>query len=243
MKKYISFALIALISGCASPNLQSDLLHKESADLQKVKQSCAETNKTVSHVAEMNCRFDGYEKVLGEAGFEEFNAFDILQAQDLNIAKQLDNKNISQDVAEKQFRQAGLEFEDAIRVRDRAKLHYSQEINAQNAEMVAIIAAGFSSGLQAAGNVYQARANAYGQAPSCPACQEGIAQGQAYAQQQEQEQQQAQQRQQMEAQQRQIQQHQQQIDRYNSESPVERLRYNAPQPIDNYGSYGSVPNQ
>jgi len=214
MKRYSTFIFAVALSACAGPKAQSDIFAKSSPDMQKVESECADktSDEHNTHVAAVNCRFDAYEVILGERGFEEYNDLDTLKKHFLSIAKQQDAHRITDAKAFAISEQYIQEFSEQLNHHDSVKSQgydLQQRITQQKIQMIVL---GLSSGLQAYSNArYPASASTY--EPSCPACQQGIAQSQQFINNEQQQQQQ-----QMEAQQQ-----QQQINQFNSWSPAHRL--------------------
>jgi hypothetical protein len=252
MKRYISSTLIIALSACASSVLQSNIFAHSNPDMEKVDSECANTaaNEKNMHVAAVSCRFDAYEVILGERGFQEYNDLDTLKTQFVSIAKQQDAHKITDEKALALFEKYTQEFYANLQRHDNIKARAYAIQQQQTMAVIGAVASGLGAGMQTMGNAYQARADAYGNAADYQ--QQSIIQQQQWQQQQQAEQQQRQQQQDMQAQQQKMQAQQNEINRLNGRSPAEILRdcaqagncagaFAAPYPQDSYGSYGSVP--
>lgn len=253
MKRYGCITLIMLLTACG-PTLQTNIFANSVADMQKVDSECANTvaHEKSKHVAAINCRFDSYEVILGERGFQEYNDLDTLKKHFLYIAKQQDAHKLTDEKSSALFEKYTEAFYTALQQHDNTKSRVNEAQNAQTWAVIGAIASGLGNGLQAYSAArYPVNSPAY-QPASCPACDVGIAQGQQMVNQAQAEQQQREQQQQTEALQQQAQQQQNEINRLNGRSPAEKLRdcaqagncagaFAAPYPQDSYGSYGSVP--
>ena len=249
MKKYISYILIVTLTACASPALQSDIFTKSVPDMEKVDSECREKN---THVAAVNCRFDAYEVILGERGFQEYNDLETLKQHFLSLAKQQDAHKLTDKKALGLFEKYTQEFYASLQQHDRIKHHFYEVQKQQTMAVIGVVAGGLGAGLQAYSTArYPAGSPTY--QPACPACEQGIQQEQQWQQQQQADQQRMQQQQEAQAQQQQLQQQQDEINRLNGRSPVEVFRdcahagncvgaFAPPSAPDSYGSYGSVPN-
>jgi hypothetical protein len=253
MKRYASLPLIIAITACSTPALQTDIFSKSTPDMKKVESECANTtaHKNNKHVTAINCRFDAYEVILGERGFQEYNDLDALKGQFLYIAKKQDAHKISDAKAHALFEEYTQEFYDKLQHHDNVKAQAYELQKAQTLAVIGAIAGGLSDGLQAYSAARYPVNSPPNQAP-CPACDQGVQQSQQFIQQQQAQQQQQQQQQNAEALQQQIQQQQNEINRLNNRSPIEKLHdcaqagncagaFAPPSSQDVYGSYGSVP--
>jgi 1,4-alpha-glucan branching enzyme len=254
MSKYVSSTLIVALAACAGPALQADIFTHSTHDMETIDSECANTaaKEKNTHVAAVNCRFDAYEVILGERGFQEYNDLDTLKKQFLYIAKQQDAHKLADEKALGLFEKYTQEFYANLQQHDNVKYRAYEIQKQQTVAVIGAVASGLGAGLQVMGNAYQARADAYGNAAASPAMQQMQLQSQQMINQAQADQQRMQQQQETQAQQQQIQQQQDEINRLNGRSPAEIFRdcaqagncagaFAAPYPQDSYGSYGSVP--
>lgn len=156
MKKPLPFIMIASLTSCVSPALQTDIFSSSNADMEKVALECR--NKTAhekhAHISAINCRFDAYEVILGERGFHEYNDLDRLRDNFLYVAKQQDSRKLSDKNANILFEKYIREFYDDLQKRDSVKIKAYNIQKQQIAEVISAIAIGLGNGMQSVGNSY-----------------------------------------------------------------------------------------
>jgi len=182
MKRYISFTFIMTLTACGSPILQSNIFATSIPDMEKVESECANTtsHEKNMHVTAVNCRFDAYEVILGERGFQEYNDLDTLKTHFIYIAKQQDAHKLTDEKALELFEKYTQEFYANLQRHDNLKSQVYEAQKAQTLAVIGAVASGLGSGLQAYSLArYPVNSTAY--QPSCPACEEGARAGQANA--------------------------------------------------------------
>jgi hypothetical protein len=127
---------LTCLSACAPQN-QISVLQDNQPAIRANKQECeTSTADEKSHTAFIACSFDGTQKILGDAGFKDWDLFYTFRNQSLGIAKDWDKKKYSDKKAEELERQASNNFHDAVSMRDylRAK-NYDRRMQAATAAM------------------------------------------------------------------------------------------------------------
>jgi hypothetical protein len=183
MRHITAFVALLALSACGGPTLQSDIFAKSTPDMEQVESECA--NKTAHnkdmHVAAVKCRFDAYEVILGERGFQEYNDLDTLKKHFVDIAKQQDAHKITEEKALVLSEKYTQDFSTNLQKHDQVKSQYADLQNRLIQQDIQMIAYGLGVGLQAYSAAHYPAGSPMPQA-SCPACEQGANAGQANAQ-------------------------------------------------------------